>query len=184
MTTHAQRILQAFIRDKDTIAPYVKSAKDAVMGHVTPYVREIVSTGSGPYSSHAHTTLGDTGRTLGHLATSSVTGVLAHSPTDVGVGFVGKLTGITRPRLAEGKGTRSHYIRSLLDEDQILPYSTPGFEIPHPVRDQLTQSAATKYANKLRSIQRERFFRKAISASWKTPKATTPTLTPSQAQDR
>lgn len=67
----------------------------------------------------------------------------------------------------------------LLKEEQ-LPYSDPGFATPHPIKTQLRQSTATQYANRLRSIQKERFFRKAISASWKKPKPTTPALTPSQ----
>lgn len=82
---------------------------------------------------------------------------------------------------------RAQYILELLQllsEDvgpgQMLPYSQPGFANMHPVKTQLRQSNADKYANRLRSIQRTRFFRKAISASWKTPKATTPNLTPSQ----
>lgn len=74
--------------------------------------------------------------------------------------------------------TRAQYISALL-EDQTLPYSTPGFANPHPQRTQMRGSAATQYANRLRSIQRERFFRKAISASWKSPKPVTPTLPPS-----
>ena len=84
--------------------------------------------------------------------------------------------------------TRASHILSLceevlnVDEDQILPYSTPGFQNPHPKKDQITQSAATRYAKKLRSIQRERFFRRAISASWKKSRVITPPLTPSERQ--
>ena len=88
--------------------------------------------------------------------------------------------------MMETTTTRSSYIRQLLDEamtgpgaGQVLPYSTPGFANPHPQKTELKQSQAEKYSNRLRSIQRTRFFRKAISASWKTPKATTPHLPPS-----
>lgn len=86
--------------------------------------------------------------------------------------------------------SKAQYLLQLCDEaalkgpgpGQILPYSNPNFAAPHPQKTQLRQSSATQYSNRLRSIQRDRFFRKAISASWKKPKPVTPNLTPSMQQ--
>ena len=80
--------------------------------------------------------------------------------------------------------TRAVQIRSLVEAmgvGQVLPYSNPSFATPNPQPSVLGKSKATVYANMVRRSQKERFLRKALSASWgKTPKATVPALTPSQ----
>ena len=83
--------------------------------------------------------------------------------------------------------TRSQHITELVEAampgpgpGQILPYSNPAFSIPNPKSYAPKKSAATVYANMVRRSQKERFLRKALSASWKTPKAITPNMTPSQ----
>ena len=80
--------------------------------------------------------------------------------------------------------TRAAQIRSLVEvmgPGQVLPYSNPSFATPNPQSSVLGKSKATVYANMVRRSQKERFLRKALSASWgKTPKSTAPALTPSQ----
>ena len=82
--------------------------------------------------------------------------------------------------------TRAAHIRHLVNEagvgpGQVLPYSNPSFATPNPQPSVLGKSKATVYANMVRRSQKERFLRKALSASWgKTPKSTAPALTPSQ----
>ena len=82
--------------------------------------------------------------------------------------------------------TRAAHIRNLVNEagvgpGQVLPYSNPSFAVPSPKAYTPRKSQATVYSNMVRRSQKERFLRKALSASWgKTPKAVTPALTPSQ----
>lgn len=78
--------------------------------------------------------------------------------------------------------SRARSILSLV-EDQQLPHSNPDFHLhslekaPDP-----KQSAAKKYANKLRSTQRDMAMRRAIGGSG-TTKAIAPKPTPSMKQN-
>ena len=84
--------------------------------------------------------------------------------------------------------TRAAHIRNLVEAavmgpgaGQVLPYSNPSFAVPSPKAYVPRKSQATVYSNMVRRSQKERFLRKALSASWgKTPKAISPSLTPSQ----